>query len=265
MLRSWKLCWVMALLDWHTKDLILFLPEPGSKLCLPFLIVCRTSSCFEFDHVVHFMISFTLLIYGYSVFKTMTFLYHILLVSEVVFSHLVFWLFRFCTNKHMLVSLFFSGCMLTDKCRVTESYEPVNSTWTSERCAVCRMVEDWHHNKMIICNRYNFLVLFSSNDVAMCSFCFTFRNPMFDTWGISLKIFGGMGYLVFFPYPLFSCIEWTFLFHWLELLAWWYRCQVAVHEECYGVKASESVGSWVCSACVTPDVERECCLCPVRG
>ncbi|KAG0580286.1 hypothetical protein KC19_4G162700 [Ceratodon purpureus] len=76
-----------------------------------------------------------------------------------------------------------------------QTYEPVNATWTSERCAVCRMVEDWHHNKMIICN----------------------------------------------------------------------RCQVAVHEECYGVKASESVGSWVCSACETPDVERECCLCPVRG
>jgi hypothetical protein len=31
------------------------------------------------------------------------------------------------------------------------------------------------------------------------------------------------------------------------------------------VKASESVGSWVCSACETPEVERECCLCPVRG
>jgi hypothetical protein len=42
-------------------------------------------------------------------------------------------------------------------------------------------------------------------------------------------------------------------------------CQVAVHEECYGVKASESVGSWVCRACETPDIERECCLCPVKG
>lgn len=43
------------------------------------------------------------------------------------------------------------------------------------------------------------------------------------------------------------------------------RCQVAVHEECYGVKASESVGSWVCRACETPDIERDCCLCPVKG
>lgn len=76
-----------------------------------------------------------------------------------------------------------------------QPYEPVDTTWTSERCAVCRMVEDWHHNKMIICN----------------------------------------------------------------------RCQIAVHEECYGVRASDSVGSWVCRACETPDVERECCLCPVRG
>ncbi|CAM6047354.1 unnamed protein product [Sphagnum compactum] len=74
-------------------------------------------------------------------------------------------------------------------------YEPVESTWTSERCAVCRWVEDYDYNKMIICN----------------------------------------------------------------------RCQVAVHEECYGVKASENMGSWVCRACETPDQERECCLCPVKG
>jgi hypothetical protein len=40
---------------------------------------------------------------------------------------------------------------------------------------------------------------------------------------------------------------------------------VAVHEECYGVKASENMGSWVCRACETPDQERECCLCPVKG
>lgn len=46
---------------------------------------------------------------------------------------------------------------------------------------------------------------------------------------------------------------------------WECSCQVAVHEECYGVKASESVGSWVCRACETPDIERECCLCPVKG
>jgi hypothetical protein len=74
-------------------------------------------------------------------------------------------------------------------------YKPVESTWTSERCAVCRWVVDYDYNKMIICN----------------------------------------------------------------------RCQVAVHEECYGVKASESMGSWVCRACETPDHEQECCLCPVKG
>lgn len=35
----------------------------------------------------------------------------------------------------------------------TEKYEPVNAKWTTERCAVCRWVEDWEENKMIICNR----------------------------------------------------------------------------------------------------------------
>lgn len=36
----------------------------------------------------------------------------------------------------------------------TEKYEPVNAKWTTERCAVCRWVEDWDYNKIIICNRY---------------------------------------------------------------------------------------------------------------
>ncbi|KAJ7538565.1 hypothetical protein O6H91_11G054400 [Diphasiastrum complanatum] len=43
------------------------------------------------------------------------------------------------------------------------------------------------------------------------------------------------------------------------------RCQVAIHEACYGVKASEITGSWVCRVCETPKVDRECCLCPVKG
>ncbi|VVB06535.1 unnamed protein product [Arabis nemorensis] len=76
-----------------------------------------------------------------------------------------------------------------------EKYEPVSAKWTTERCAVCRWVEDWEENKMIICN----------------------------------------------------------------------RCQVAVHQECYGVSKSQDLASWVCRACETPDVERECCLCPVKG
>ncbi|GAB4826227.1 hypothetical protein Ancab_009092 [Ancistrocladus abbreviatus] len=76
-----------------------------------------------------------------------------------------------------------------------EKYEPVCAKWTTERCAVCRWVEDWDYNKIIICN----------------------------------------------------------------------RCQIAVHQECYGAKHVRDFTSWVCRACETPDVERECCLCPVKG
>lgn len=43
------------------------------------------------------------------------------------------------------------------------------------------------------------------------------------------------------------------------------RCQIAVHQECYGAKDVQDFTSWVCRACETPDVIRECCLCPVRG
>ncbi|KAL6320411.1 hypothetical protein AAG906_007108 [Vitis piasezkii] len=76
-----------------------------------------------------------------------------------------------------------------------EKYEPVHARWTTERCAVCRWVEDWDYNKIIICN----------------------------------------------------------------------RCQIAVHQECYGARNVQDFTSWVCRACETPDVERECCLCPVKG
>ncbi|KAL6131074.1 hypothetical protein ACLB2K_069452 [Fragaria x ananassa] len=76
-----------------------------------------------------------------------------------------------------------------------EKYEPVNAKWTTERCAVCRWVEDWEDNKMIICS----------------------------------------------------------------------RCQIAVHQECYGAKDVQDFTSWVCRACETPDIIRECCLCPVKG
>ncbi|GMN42921.1 hypothetical protein TIFTF001_012121 [Ficus carica] len=43
------------------------------------------------------------------------------------------------------------------------------------------------------------------------------------------------------------------------------KCQIAVHQECYGVKDVQDFTSWVCRACETPDVYRECCLCPVKG
>ncbi|GAU42351.1 hypothetical protein TSUD_350170 [Trifolium subterraneum] len=43
------------------------------------------------------------------------------------------------------------------------------------------------------------------------------------------------------------------------------RCQIAVHQECYGVNNVQDFTSWVCRVCETPDVERECCLCPVKG
>nr|XP_025663436.1 histone-lysine N-methyltransferase ATX3 isoform X2 [Arachis hypogaea] len=76
-----------------------------------------------------------------------------------------------------------------------EQYEPVYAKWTTERCAICRWVEDWDDNKIIICN----------------------------------------------------------------------RCQIAVHQECYGAKNVKDFTSWVCRVCETPDIERECCLCPVKG
>ncbi|GLT84778.1 hypothetical protein SLE2022_029920 [Rubroshorea leprosula] len=76
-----------------------------------------------------------------------------------------------------------------------EKYEPVYAKWTTERCAVCRWVEDWDYNKIIICN----------------------------------------------------------------------RCQIAVHQECYGASDVQEMTSWVCRACETPDFERQCCLCPVKG
>uniref|UniRef100_A0A0E0C5H1 Histone-lysine N-methyltransferase n=1 Tax=Oryza meridionalis TaxID=40149 RepID=A0A0E0C5H1_9ORYZ len=78
---------------------------------------------------------------------------------------------------------------------LTEPYDTVNVKWTTERCAVCRWVEDWDYNKIVICN----------------------------------------------------------------------RCQIAVHQECYGVRGKQDFTSWVCRACETPDQKRECCLCPVKG
>ncbi|KAI4372326.1 hypothetical protein MLD38_010570 [Melastoma candidum] len=76
-----------------------------------------------------------------------------------------------------------------------EEYLKISFKWTTERCAICRWVEDWDYNKIIICN----------------------------------------------------------------------RCQIAVHEECYGVNNVEDFTSWVCRVCETPTMKRECCLCPVQG
>ncbi|KAL6498830.1 hypothetical protein OROGR_028377 [Orobanche gracilis] len=76
-----------------------------------------------------------------------------------------------------------------------ENYQPVHAKWTTEKCAVCRWVEDWDYNKIIICN----------------------------------------------------------------------RCQIAVHQECYGVRSSQDFALWVCRACETPEIKKECCLCPVKG
>ncbi|GJN18195.1 hypothetical protein PR202_gb05332 [Eleusine coracana subsp. coracana] len=42
-------------------------------------------------------------------------------------------------------------------------------------------------------------------------------------------------------------------------------CQIAVHQECYGVRGQQDFTSWVCRACEKPEQKRKCCLCPVRG
>ncbi|CAN6444695.1 unnamed protein product [Victoria cruziana] len=76
-----------------------------------------------------------------------------------------------------------------------EKYDPVSVNWTTERCAICRWIEDWDYNKIIIC----------------------------------------------------------------------IRCQIAVHQECYGARNVQDFTAWVCRACETPDIKRECCLCPVKG
>ncbi|KAM0000650.1 putative [histone H3]-lysine(4) N-trimethyltransferase [Helianthus debilis subsp. tardiflorus] len=43
------------------------------------------------------------------------------------------------------------------------------------------------------------------------------------------------------------------------------RCQIAVHQECYGVRGTHDFTSWICRACETPEIERQCCLCPIKG
>ncbi|KAH9723999.1 Histone-lysine N-methyltransferase ATX5 [Citrus sinensis] len=53
-----------------------------------------------------------------------------------------------------------------------EKYEPVYAKWTTERCAVCRWVEDWDYNKIIICNRQYGLLLFLGYVPNKCTLVF---------------------------------------------------------------------------------------------
>lgn len=52
----------------------------------------------------------------------------------------------------ILLSIF-TWVMIIFTFALAEKYEPVYAKWTTERCAVCRWVEDWDYNKIIICNR----------------------------------------------------------------------------------------------------------------
>lgn len=47
--------------------------------------------------------------------------------------------------------------------------------------------------------------------------------------------------------------------------AYLFRCQIAVHQECYGARAVQDLTTWLCRACESPQRKRECCLCPVKG
>jgi hypothetical protein len=67
----------------------------------------------------------------------------------------------FCKHRISHFDEFHNLKFFTDICNnyilcfsLTEKYEPVQAKWTTERCAVCRWVEDWDYNKIIICNRY---------------------------------------------------------------------------------------------------------------
>jgi hypothetical protein len=69
------------------------------------------------------------------------------------FHYKVCWLFIFFSARVG------DGCNMTScdwffPISAANSYSPVYPKWTTERCAVCRWVEDWDYNKIIICNRY---------------------------------------------------------------------------------------------------------------
>ncbi|ESW29727.1 hypothetical protein PHAVU_002G093900 [Phaseolus vulgaris] len=44
-----------------------------------------------------------------------------------------------------------------------------------------------------------------------------------------------------------------------------FRCQITVHQECYGAKHVKDLNSWVSRVGETSDVERKCCLFLVKG
>lgn len=60
-------------------------------------------------------------------------------------------------------------------------------------------------------------------------------------------------------------IQYFFFPNTIKLYQMFSRCQIAVHQECYGARNVQDFTSWVCRACEEPDVKRECCLCPVKG
>lgn len=117
---------------------------------------------------------------------------------------------------------------------MTEKYEPVHAKWTTERCAICRWIEDYEDNKIIICNRLN---NYSWSLPFSCRIILDDSHFVSNWLGVKFTRFSGL-----------LC-----------------RCQIAVHQECYGAKHVQDFTSWVCRVCETPDVERECCLCPVKG
>jgi hypothetical protein len=65
----------------------------------------------------------------------------------------------------------------------------------------------------------------------------------------------------------FYCTLWRMVLQLIWKMSYYifYRCQIAVHQECYGARHVRDFTSWVCKACETPDITRECCLCPVKG
>lgn len=114
-------------------------------------------------------------------------------------------------------------------------YSPVCAKWTTERCAVCRWVEDWDYNKIIICNRYSW-------------------------WCLAPLV---LYFTLFLRLPLCRCL--TLIIDCITTLIFICRCQIAVHQECYGACAVQDLTTWLCRACESPQQKRECCLCPVKG
>jgi len=122
---------------------------------------------------------------------------------------------------------------------MTEKYESVHAKWSTERCAICRWIEDWKDNKIIICNKcFNYCwwsLPFS------CRIIFDYLHFLSNLRAVKGSDVNNM----------FSCLLWI--------------CQIGVHQECYGAKHVQNFTSSVCRVYETPDVEREYCLCPVKA